>query len=59
MLQSKNQINLKNKISIFKHATKTRKQIFMTLISANGIKANQYSNELLNGVVTLQDLFNP
>lgn len=47
---------LKNKIRLFETTTKTSKQIFMTIISANGIKHNQYSNELLSGVVELSDL---
>lgn len=48
---------LKNKITIFQNDTKTRKQLFMALITANGVNINQYSNELLSGVVKLEDLF--
>lgn len=50
--------NLNNKMQVFKNKTKTLKQIFLVLISANGVKENQYSNELLSGVVVLEDLFN-
>lgn len=49
--------SLKNKIEIFKNVTRTKKQIFLVLISANGIKSNLYSKKLLSGVVTLEDLF--
>ncbi len=49
--------NLTNKIVVFKNSTKTHKQIFLALISANGVQSNQYSNELLSGTVVLEDLF--
>ena len=48
---------LKRKVEVFKAVTKTKKQIFITLISANGVKKNKYANELISGVVTLDDLF--
>lgn len=48
---------LNKKISIFKKATKTRKQIFLTMISANGLKQTIYSEDMVNGLVTLKDLF--
>lgn len=47
---------LENKIAIFKEQTRTKKQIFLVLISANGAKKTAYS-ELLSGIVTLDDLF--
>ena len=43
--------------SVFQKQTKTDKQIFMTLISANGIKPNMYSEEIISSVVSLYDLF--
>jgi AAA+ ATPase superfamily predicted ATPase len=48
---------LEQKIEIFKTQTQTKKQLFMALISANGIKENMYSEEFLSGTVTLDDLF--
>ena len=48
---------LNTKVDIFKKKTQTKKQVFIALISANGIKQNQYSNEGITGVVTLNDLF--
>lgn len=48
---------LKNKISIFKEMTRTKKQIFIAMISANGIKDTMYSEEMIQGIVTLDDLF--
>ncbi|MBX3708219.1 MAG: AAA family ATPase [Gammaproteobacteria bacterium] len=50
--------NLKNKIAVFKEKTRTKKQIFLVMISAYGIKENMYSEELVQSVVTLEDLFN-
>lgn len=49
--------NLKNKMAVFKEKTRTKKQLFLALISAHGIKDTTYSDELVQGVVTLEDLF--
>jgi len=49
--------NLKRKIEIFKEKTLTKKQIFLCMISANGIKETSYSKELVSGVVTLDEFF--
>ncbi len=49
--------NLLNKIMVFESVTKTNKQIFMTMISANGIRESIYSEDFIVGVVTLDDLF--
>ncbi len=48
---------LKQKADVFKNVTGTDKQIFIAMISANGVKQNKYAKELLDGVVTLDDLF--
>ncbi len=48
---------IKQKAEIFKEVTRTTKQLFFVMISANGIKKNKYSDELISGVVTLDDLF--
>jgi len=48
---------LAKKLDVFKNKTKTKKQLFVVLISANGLKKNQYSNQLISGLVTLEDLF--
>ena len=49
--------SLKRKIEVFKRVTKTRKHIFLVMVSANGIKETLYSVEMLSGVVTLKELF--
>lgn len=48
---------LKQKIAVFKRVTATPKQIFLAMVSANGIRETMYSEEMLDGVVTLDDLF--
>lgn len=48
---------LKDKVEIFKAVTKTTKQIFFVMISANGVRPNTYLKELVSGIVTLNDLF--
>jgi uncharacterized protein len=49
--------NLLNKADTFKEQTKTSKQIFISMIAANGVKPNLYSEDLINGVAALEDLF--
>lgn len=48
---------LQKKLETFKKVTRTDKQLFLVLISAKGVKKNKYSDELVSGVVTLNDLF--
>lgn len=45
------------KMTVFKEVTKTRKQLFMVLISASGVKNNYYAEEYIDGVVCLENLF--
>lgn len=49
--------NLRRKIEVFKGKTKTTKQIFLSFISANGIKSSLYSEEMVDSVAILEDLF--
>lgn len=51
--------NLLNKVKSFKEQTRTTKQIFIAFISANGLKETMYSEELVTGLVVLNDLFSP
>lgn len=48
---------IKNKIAIFKETTRTNKQLFFVMISANGLVKNEYSKSLIANVVTLEDIF--
>ena len=49
-------LNLRNKISAFKNATKTRKAIVPTMITTFGIKRNNYSG-IIQQEAVLDDLF--
>ena len=48
---------LTTRLNIFKAKIKTNKQIFLSFISANGLKKNLYSEELVDSLVTIEDLF--
>lgn len=48
---------LENKLKAFKRHTQTTKHVFLSLISANGVKRNLYFDALIQSVVTLNDLF--
>ena len=48
---------LQRKLLIFKEKTKTQKQLFLAVISAKGLKKTMYSEEMVEVVVTLNDLF--
>jgi uncharacterized protein len=50
-------LNLKNKIATLQQDTKTRKNIFVTLITSYGIKENEYSKELVHSHLGMDDLF--
>lgn len=48
---------LLNKISIFREQTRTKKQLFLALITTFGLKKTIYSEEIVTNQVTLEDLF--
>jgi AAA+ ATPase superfamily predicted ATPase len=48
---------LQRKLATFKEQTRTKKELFLVFVSANGIKNNYYAEDLISGVVTLDDLF--
>jgi hypothetical protein len=50
-------MDYRNKIAVFKESTRTRKQIFLTMITTFGIKQNQYSLGLVDLSLTMDDLF--
>jgi hypothetical protein len=50
-------LNLKNKIVELQQDTKTRKNIFVTLITTYGIKENEYSKELVQSHLEMDVLF--
>lgn len=48
---------LVRKMEVFKKQTRTKKQLFLCMITTHGLKRTIYSEELVNGQVTLEDLF--
>ncbi len=49
--------NLQNKLDVYKKQSKTTKQLFLAMITVNGLKPSLYSEEFIHGIVTLDDLF--
>lgn len=49
--------SLQDKKTIFVKHTATKKQIFIALITASGVKENTYSKQLIDNIVVLDDLF--
>lgn len=48
---------LLKKVEIFKKQTRTKKQIFIVMITTHGLKKSIYSEELISNEITLEDLF--
>lgn len=48
---------LKRKMAVYKSVTKTRKQLQWMFIASNGVAENKYFYELVDGVMTLGELF--
>jgi uncharacterized protein len=49
--------NLRNKIAVFKAATKTRKAVFLTLLTTYGLHPNEHSGGLVQNEVLMDALF--
>ncbi|MCB1073513.1 MAG: AAA family ATPase [Chlamydiia bacterium] len=49
--------NLKTKMEIYKKQTHTHKDLFLAMITSNGLKQNQYSKKLISQQADLEDLF--
>ena len=49
--------DLQRKIDIFKKRTRTKKQMFLALITVDKIKNNFYAEDMIDGNVDLEDLF--
>ncbi len=48
---------IRNKCTVFKNKTKSRKKIFVTLITTYGIKKNEYSLEIVQNSLTMDCLY--
>lgn len=51
--------NLLNKAAVFAERTRDKRQVFFAMITAQGLANNFYADDLIAGVVTLDDLFKP
>ena len=49
--------DLRNKPDIFKAKTRTRKTVFIVMITAHGVKENAYYEELVSQQLTADALF--
>ena len=49
--------NLRNKITEFQQETKSKKNVFLTMITTYGINHNQYSAEIVENELTMESLF--
>jgi AAA+ ATPase superfamily predicted ATPase len=49
--------DLQRKLDVFQNKTKTPKQLFLTLITLNGVKKNLWSEDLVTNQTVLKDLF--
>ena len=49
--------NLRNKIGTFKTETKTRKAIFLTMITTYGLEKNAHATGLVQNDITMDALF--
>lgn len=49
--------NLLKKMKIFRKHTRTKKQLFFSMITTLGLKPTMYSEEIVTNQVTLEDLF--
>ena len=56
-IDKKYNTDLRNKIGVFKNETKTRKSVFLTMITTFGIKQNMHSLGLIQNSITMNDLF--
>lgn len=48
---------LRNKMNVFQKQTKTKKQLFLAMITNYGIKEGAYADELISGIVQIEDFF--
>jgi AAA+ ATPase superfamily predicted ATPase len=49
--------NLLNKLNVYQKQTRSSKQLFLAMITVNGLKESIYSDEYISKVVTLENFF--
>jgi uncharacterized protein len=50
---------LRYKVETFREQTKTKKSIFLTMITAYGLQKNEHSNAWVQNSIALNELFTP
>lgn len=55
-IDKKDYLNLKNKVAELKRETATQKNIFLTMVTTFGLNDNEYSRELIDNQISLDDL---
>jgi hypothetical protein len=48
---------LQHKVTLFKKKTRTNKNVFITMLTANGVKNNEYFLSVITNELNLSDLF--
>lgn len=48
---------IQNKLNLFRESTKTKKNLFISFITTYGIKENEYSKQMVQNSLVLDDLF--
>lgn len=48
---------LRNQVGVFKAETKTRKSVFLTMITTYGLEKNTYSSALVQNEILMDELF--
>ena len=56
-IDKKYSTEIANKVDLFRSGTKTRKSIFVTMITTYGLNHNQYSRQCIQNELTIDDLF--
>jgi hypothetical protein len=51
--------NQAHKVATFREETGTSKTVLLTMIAAFGVKENQYAQQLVQDLLTMDALFNP
>jgi uncharacterized protein len=50
-------LKLRNKVSVFKENTSTKKSVFLTMITTFGLTQNQYAHSVVSNSLKMDDLF--
>ncbi len=48
---------LKRKLDVFRRATRTRKSLYLTMVTTFGVRKNSYATDLVASEITMDDLF--